>query len=238
MPNEWFKFKQFTILQDKSAMKVGTDGVLLGAWANCKNAKSVLDIGTGTGVISLMLAQRFQNITIISIDIDKDAATQAKQNFDNSPWKERLKSINISAQEFTKLQQNKFDYIISNPPYFENSLPCKNNKISIARHTVSLNINELIHTTNTLLNKTGTFAIILPEQNINYFIEKSAKNNLFCNRKLLVKPKLEKNTKRVLLELSRNKTSEQTEILIIENKERHNFTDDYKELTKNFYLKF
>ena len=121
MPNDYFKFKQFTIHQDKCAMKVGTDGVLLGAWAECANAKGILDIGTGTGLIALMIAQR-SNAKIDAVEIDETASKQAKENIKKSLWNDRIEILNISFQDFSKSTNEKYDLIVSNPPYFQNSL--------------------------------------------------------------------------------------------------------------------
>ena len=136
MPNNFFQFKNFTIYQDKCAMKVGTDGVLLGSWANASKAKSILDIGTGSGLIAIMLAQR-SNAIIYAVEIDSNAATQASENACNSPWSERLHVVNESIQGFATSSNIGFDLIVSNPPYFINSLKPTANKRMVARHTDS-----------------------------------------------------------------------------------------------------
>ncbi|MEA3444824.1 MAG: methyltransferase [Bacteroidota bacterium] len=238
MPNQWFRFKEFTVWQNKTAMKVGTDGVLLGAWANCAGAKSVLDVGTGTGLISLMLVQRFPDISVLAIDIDEDTIEQAQDNFDASPWKNRLSPKNISFQELAVSHKHKFDHIVSNPPYFENSLHAPDKKRNIARHNVNLSIDELINSASILLNKNGKLSVILPDNSIHGFLEKSKKKHLYCTRKLLLKPKKNKSVLRVLLELSFNKVLVETDTLVIENEKRHDYTEAYKDLTKGFYIKF
>ena len=155
-----FRFKQFAVEQDDVAMKVGTDGVLLGAWANCEGAKRILDIGTGTGVIALQMAQRNAEAQIHAVEIDEAAAKRARANFDNSPWAERLNVEQTAVQEFSPAE--KFDLIVSNPPYFVDSLLPPDTKRSTARHTHDLTFEELDNAVARLLAGDGKFALILP----------------------------------------------------------------------------
>ena len=159
MSNSYFKFKKFTIWHDKCAMKVGTDGVLLGAWVNVDNATKILDIGTGTGVVALMLAQR-SDAEIIGIEIDSDAAEQASCNANESSWRNRIKIIN---QDFIHYNSKElFDVIVSNPPYFKNSIKSNDDKRNLARHVSSLNYQMLVEKAASLLLPTGSFSIIVP----------------------------------------------------------------------------
>ncbi len=238
MPNQWFRFKQFTVWQDKTAMKVGTDGVLLGAWTNCEGAKTALDIGTGTGLISLMLAQRYPSLSILSIDVDMKSVYQAEENFNKSPWSNRLTAQHISLQDFVDSNDKKYDVIVSNPPYFENSLRASTNQRSLARHTISLNYNDLIESSARLLDTGGRLSVILPYPSNDKFIELAQMKQFFCIRRLFVKPKKSMGVIRVLLELGFNKEPITEDTLVIENTERHDYTNAYKELTKGFYLKF
>ncbi len=229
-----FRFKQFTIWHDKTAMKVGTDGVLLGAWVNCNNSKNILDIGTGTGLIAIMLAQK-TNSKITAIDLDTDAYLQAKENIELCEWKNRISSENISFQEFYQNQKSKFDLIVCNPPFFENSLKPQNKKREIARHTNSLPFENLIEGVSKIISDKGFFSVILPvelEQKFNNLCEQ---NLLFCVRETIVKPNYDKKAKRILLEFSKTKTEKIANILTIE-KERHNYTNEYKKITNSFYL--
>ena len=234
MPNNYFKFKQFIVFQDKCAMKVGTDGVLLGAWASANNPNNILDIGTGTGLISLMLAQRYKaNIT--AIDIDRDSFLQSTENLRNSPWADKLNSLQISLQEFAKTCNTKFDLIVSNPPYFDNSLKSIDDKRTKARHTDTLSFSDLVTNAKKLLDKDGIFSVIIPSETEILFCNIAKNNNLFCIKKTYIKPTPNKPAKRILLQFSMIETKLIISELIVEIT-RHNYTVDYINLTKDFYL--
>lgn len=236
MANQYFIFKQFTVFQERCAMKIGTDGVLLGAWADFGEAETMLDIGTGTGIIAIMAAQR-SKAKIHAIEIDSDAYRQAKENMAQCPWRERLEIQHISLQDFALSTQNTFDHIVSNPPYFAHSLKAPDKKRSLARHNDSLPFNELIHSVEKLLSRQGKFSLILPYQQEKNCIELTRSHSLFCNRKLFVLPNPQKAPKRVLLEFSRSEKECRKETIIIEKK-RHEYTEDYRRLTKDFYPAF
>ncbi len=238
MANSYFKFKQFIVHQDSAAMKVGTDSVLLGAWANVEKAKRALDIGTGTGLIALMMAQRNPVLTIDALEIDSDAFEQAKNNCSQSAWHNRLCVIHDSIQNYGVASQKKYDLIVSNPPYFSNSL--KNNciKKSTARHTDSLNYSELMEGVVKLLNSDGIFAVVLPSDVQNEFIDITQNYNFHLNRILNVKPTPAKSVKRILLEFSNSNVKICEEELVIEDKGRHQYSEKYKQLTRDFYLAF
>ena len=176
MGNSWFQFQQFRIHQDRCAMKISTDAVLLGALATGDNPKLILDIGTGTGVIALMLAQRFPKATVTAVELDKDAAEQALENFRESPFSERLEVKNIRFQEFFENQQ--FDLIVSNPPYFPDHLKSKDSKRNQALHTDELPFEELIEKSQKLLEKDGKLWIILPPRQMDYFTQSAEKVGL------------------------------------------------------------
>ncbi len=236
MPNNYFQFKQFTIYQDLAAMKVGTDGVLLGAWANLNNATKILDVGTGTGLIALMLAQRNSIAQIDAIEIDKHAYKQALINFTKSPWNDRVNGILSDFQTYKN--PTKYDLIVSNPPYFNNALKNDCSKKSTARHTDSLSYDELIHCAAQLLTDNGLFCVILPANERISFENMAKDNNLFLNKLLNVKPTPNKPFKRVLMEFSFINKKLIEETLIIEEFGRHQYSDAYKQLTKDFYLAF
>ena len=204
MPNDYFKFKQFIIHQDKCAMKVGTDGVLLGAWADCENAKSILDIGAGTGLISLMLAQR-SIAKIEAVEIDEVACVQAKENIKKSLWNDRIEIINKSFQDFSKSTNEKYDLIVSNPPYFQNSLYAPDEKRTDARHNSNLKLDDLLNGALKLLPEKGKLSIILSYLEGALFILKAAENGLFCVRQTKVLPKPDREPKRLLLEFMKEK---------------------------------
>ena len=238
MANSWFKFKQFTIEQGQSAMKVGTDGVLLGAWANVEDKNRILDIGTGTGLIALMLAQRNSNAQIDAVEIDKLASEQARGNFDNSNWAERLNNYNLSIQDFVLQTQLKYDFIISNPPYFEHSYSAKTIQRQTARETITLNFSELIAAVQKILEKEGSFAVILPYSATDGFINLTKQAGLYLNYRTNIYPTLKSEIKRVLLEFSFVENKYAEDKLVIEPTTRHKYSNEYKELTKDFYLKF
>lgn len=231
-----FKFKQFSINQDRTAMKVGTDGVLLGAWADVLNAEKVLDIGTGTAVISLMIAQRsnVNNIIIKAIEIEKEATSQAIENTNCSPWNINIEVINIGIQQYNPTI--KFDLIVSNPPFFNNSHKTPNSKRNLARHTDSLSFNSLLEKTSTLLSANGKASFIIPFYSETNFIDIASKLGLFPVRITRVKGTEESAIKRSLIELSFNKKKCLETSLTIEIS-RHVYTQDYINLTKDFYLK-
>lgn len=236
MPNPYFKFKQFTVFHDKCAMKVGIDGVLLGIWAATENCNSVLDIGTGTGLIALMLAQR-SIAAIDAIDIDENAVLQAKENVENSPWKDRIHVQKISLQELTKVCSKQYDLIVSNPPYFVNSTKTPLANRTAARHTDSLSHEELLLHTKHLLKPTGKMCIILPVVEGFQCVEHAIKMGLFCNKLVTVYPKPNALAKRLLLEFSLTPALKTNSELIIEAEERHHYSPDFSTLAKDFYLK-
>lgn len=236
MSNSYFRFKQFTVHQEHSAMKVGTDGVLLGAWAHVGNAQSVLDIGTGTGIIALMLAQR-SNAQIHAVEIDEGAARQAQENIDKSPWPQRISVSHTSFQDFAQRANTTYDLIVSNPPYFIKSLPSPQLERTVARHNELLPHNELLEGINMLLSPNGRFAGIFPYVEGNVFVAKAAKYNLFCSKRLNVMGKEGGPIKRLLLEFTRSAGVVEEATLAIRNSQRE-FTDHYMELTKEFYLAF
>lgn len=235
MSSDVFAFKQFKIKQDKCAMKVGTDAVLLGAWTNCGDAKKILDVGTGTGVLALMLAQKSE-AQIWAIDIDKDSCTEAEENANNCLWKDRLHVLNISMQEFTKVNSNDFDVIISNPPYFTDAYKAKELARNTARHTDELPFNQLIECVAKLLHDDGHFFSILPFSEAQQFISIASKNNLHLIKSTRVKTKPEKEPKRLLMMYAKKPQTHQEDELIIELDERHHYTKEYIQLTKDYYL--
>lgn len=240
MPQNSFAFKQFTILQDKCAMKVGTDAVLLGAWVKTYGVRKALDIGTGTGVIALMLAQK-SGAHIDAIDIDLDATTEAKYNANNCPWKERIHIQNISLQDFAKMNDEQYDLIVSNPPYFVDSLRSSEANRTAARHTVLLPFEDLIAGAKKLLNKEGKLYVILPVREGEQFVQLAAASGLHLRRIMRVKSTPDKIEKRWLMQFgfqSKATISDSTLVMEKDPQVRHSYTDEYKELTKEYYLQF
>ncbi len=218
-------------------MKVGTDGVLLGAWATCENAESILDIGTGTGLIALQLAQRSKAI-IDAIEIDETAALQAKENVENSPWANRINILAQSFQDFSSNCKKQYDLLVSNPPYFENSLKSANDKKNKARHTDSLSPEEILHRSKTLLSKNGRLCLILPVKEAEKFLLLGKENGWYCEQKTAVIPRIGSQAKRALIALKQGAGICYENELIIETAERHAYSAAYKQLTKDFYLNF
>ena len=232
-----FRFKQFTVANERSAMKVGTDGVLLGAWVRLRDSDlSLLDVGTGTGVIALMLAQRSVSVgsRISAVDIDPLSVEEAGMNFRNSSWRERLEARYL---DFRTMEGGRFDLIVSNPPYFINSLKAPEQRRSTARHTDSLSYSELVGSAVRNLAPGGRLAVILPAQESFAFIDEAVRRGLAITRKTLVRTTENNPPKRILIEASSGECSiEEETVLTIQD--ASGFTAPYKDLTRDFYLKF
>jgi tRNA1Val (adenine37-N6)-methyltransferase len=235
-----FQFKEFTIQQDKSAMKIGTDGVLLGAWCTVDTyPDSILDIGAGTGVIALMLAQRSDAMTIDAVEVDADGYEQTVENFEKSDWGDRLYCYNATFQEFADeiaAEEERYDLIVSNPPFYTDEYETNNEARNKARFTTSLSFEELNLGVSKILSLLGKYVVIIPFKEEDSFINLAKQHNLFLNRVCRVQGNKLSEIKRSLLEFSFSKTEIKTEHLIIENA-RHQYTKEYIELTKDFYLK-
>lgn len=232
-----FKFKQFTVQQDKCAMKIGTDGVLLGAWTSIENNPfSILDIGAGTGILSLMLAQRSSAETIDAIEIDDDAYEQCVNNFEASPWGDRLFCYHASLEEFVEDIDEQYELIICNPPYYSEDYKTENSSRDLARFQDAMPFEHLVKSISKLLSQEGLFSVIIPFKEEETFIDLASKYNLFPNRILHVKGNPTSEIKRSLMEFSFRENDTKISELIIET-ERHQYTEDYINLTKDFYLK-
>ncbi len=238
MSNASFAFKQFVIKQEQSAMKVNTDAVLLGSWINPNGAETILDIGTGTGVIALMLAQKSKAI-ITAIDIDKDSADEAIYNVQTSIFNQRIVVENIAFQVFQKKHTKQFNLIVTNPPYFVGSLPNSDTNRTNARHTNTLSFYDLIKGVKVLLAPKGKFCLILPKTEAMQFREMAEQEGFHLSKLLRVRTRADKDSeKRHLMQFEITPTEFSEETLAIEKGERHDFTDAYKNLTKDFYLNF
>lgn len=218
-------------------MKVSTDAILLGAWVKIENAGEILDIGTGTGLISLMLAQR-STASITAIEIETNAHNEARNNFAKSPWMDRIRLFHTSFQRFTEIYPNKFDLIISNPPYFENDLPPADEVRLTAKHTVQLSFRDLLSGSRRLLLSSGRLSVILPVRQGKIFTGLAGKNGLWLSRLTEVKASQEKNPHRWLMEFRLSESLTEKTELIIEKQDHSGYTEQFKELTGDFYLTF
>lgn len=234
-----FVFKQFSVNQNRCAMKIGTDGVLLGAWASVENNPfAILDIGAGTGIISLMLAQRCNAEIIDAIEIDAAAYEQCVDNFESSPWGDRLFCYHASLNEFVDEIDDKYDLIISNPPFYSEDFKTDNKQRDIARFQDALPFNHLIQSATKLLTEDGKFTVIIPFKEEKHFIKIASTHNLYINKILHVKGNPNSQIKRSLLEFSFQESDiEITKNMLIIETDRHKYTSDYINLTKDFYLK-
>ena len=237
MSNTWFRFKQFTIEQEHAAMKVGTDGVLLGAWAKVPGPGSmVLDVGTGTGLIALMIAQRTKEVMLDALEIDPSSVRQAQENFQNSPWKERITCIHSSFQEYASQSKQLYDLIICNPPFFSASYLTPSKEKNLARHDDSLSLEDLFKASLLLLKSTGHINLILPVQKEVQALDRAREHQMHCTRRTRVFPTPGKPTHRVLLEFSVLPGVCEEDTLTIETGKRHSYSGKYLSLTNEFYL--
>ena len=237
MANPYFKFTQFGVYHDRSSLKVGTDAVLLGAWAEVADAKHILDIGTGSGVIALMLAQR-SPAQIDAIDIDEESTKQAQENFSDSLWSERLRVHNISLKDFTATAKAKYDSVVSNPPYFTDSFKPADPQRFSARHNDQLPIHELAENAAKLLSASGKFCVILPVKEAGLLTAALRNLGLFPEKELWVYSFTGKEVFRKLILFGRNETNCLREELTIETAPGQGYSKEYVELTRAYYLNF
>lgn len=236
MPNPYFEFKHFTVYHDRCAMKVGTDGVLLGAWVDVTDSKKVLDVGTGSGLIALMVAQRNTRCIIDAIDVDSDAVVQTEINVRKSPFNQRINCKRISVQDLARNCNQKYDTIVSNPPFFAQSLKSPDSRRTMARHTDSLSVDELVRAASLLLSDNGYFSVIYPYGVKEIILGEAARAGLYPLRIMNILPTPISIPKRVMIEFGKTKTIARENELIIET-ERHIYSPEFRELAKDFYLK-
>lgn len=233
-----FSFKQFSIQQDRCAMKIGTDGVLLGAWTPIENNPfSILDIGAGTGVIALMLAQRSNAEQIDALEIDEEAYEQSVDNFENSPWSDRLFCFHAGLDEFVEEPEDEYDLIVSNPPFYTDDYKSENEQRDLARFADAMPFEDLIEATALLLSENGVFSVIIPFKEEESFLALAVAYELYPLKITRVKGTPTTEIKRSLLAFSRNENTIITPGELIIETSRHQYTTEYIELTKDFYLK-
>jgi tRNA1Val (adenine37-N6)-methyltransferase len=235
MPNDFFKFKQFVIKQDRSAMKVCTDSCLFGAWTALQidHAEKVLDIGTGTGLLALMLAQKTRS-KIDAIESDPDAAVQAKENISVSPWSERIRLIQDDVRYF--LAPACYDFIITNPPFFESHLRSPEIKKNKAKHDTSLTLDQLILLIDKLLKPEGFFSILLPEQRAVYFENLAKANGFFLHKKLTMHQTTAHAPFRNICLFGYQKPVRSVEDSLIIKVEDGNYSEEFTSILKDYYL--
>ena len=232
-----FQFKQFSLSDEGCAMKIGTDGVLLGSVAATYPGTKVLDIGTGCGLIALMISQENPG-KITAIEPEEGAVNIALENVNNSPWSERIEIIKCRLQDFSASVKEKFDLVVCNPPYFSNSLQSPDPERNLARHSDSLPSSDLFRGVSDIINPEGIFLIIIP---VNQEIQAERLGSLHalnCRRKILVSPAPGRKPVRIIMAFSPTPCPLVSEQISIENGIRHHFSDAYKKLTGKFYLKF
>lgn len=234
----FFQFKEFTIEQDRCAMKIGTDGVLLGAWTSLDNNPfSVLDIGTGTGIIALMIAQRSSAEQIDALEIDENAYEQAVENFENSLWADRLFCYHAALDEFTEEMDEEYDLIVSNPPFYTEDYLSNTKARDLARFAMAMPFDELIEAVSVLLSEEGLFSVIIPFKEETNFITTAISFKLYPSKITRVKGNPDAEIKRSLLSFTRTQNEGYPVNELIIETTRHQYTPEYTELTKDFYLK-
>jgi len=235
MANDWFRFREFLVEQDQCAMKVGTDSILLGAWCGIENCSNILDIGTGTGIIALMCAQR-SSASVFGIEIDQKAAEQSKRNFAQSPWPDRLTLINGDIRDSTALPLQKFDLLVCNPPYFADSLLSRDKDRNKARHNTTLNLNELIISGIELISRKGKICLILPPDRFEEIEQSFDKKNLKLIRKTTVSSRPGTRIIRVMAEWAFIPKKPVISHLNIYKENSNEYHPEFDSLTKAFYL--
>lgn len=233
-----FQFKQFGVNQDQCAMKIGTDGVLLGAWTPIENhPKNILDIGTGTGIIALMLAQRSNAQQIDALEIDENAYEQAVDNFENSPWSDRLFCFHAGLDEFVEEPEDEYDLIISNPPFYSEDFRSENEQRDLARFQEAMPFEDLIEAAALLLSETGIFSVIIPFKEEEKFIDLANEYDLFPIKITRVKGTPTSEIKRSLLAFRKYELAVLSADELVIETSRHQYTAEYIALTQGFYLK-
>lgn len=232
-----FHFKKFSLSDANCGMKIGTDGVLLGSLAATYNSHPVLDVGTGCGLIALMIAQKNQ-ADITAIEIDRGALSQASENIKNSPWLDRIKVINTSFQEFASNTDHRFGLVVCNPPFFHNSLKPGCTKRSDARHSSLLSPHELLAGAKDILTHSGSLLIIIPYDQRDLYTGIACELDMYITRTIVIYPNPTKTPVRLILEISLNYRPLSEDTLCIEDNKRHEYSSKYRNLTKDYYLHF
>ena len=236
MPNPHFQFKQFTVRQDRSALKVGTDGLLLGAWTDYSGAKRILDIGTGTGLLALIAAQRNPEAMIDAVEIDDASAEQAAENAAASPWAERIRVHRMDARRMKASEP--YDIIICNPPFYPGEMSSADERVGVAKHSAGLAFDELTGLVDRLLAQRGRWNVILPKNRVLDFDGQAEQAGLKASRQCDVRYLASKPPKRVLFELRRGEQATTNEEITVEESGPLDYSGKYRELLSDLMLKF
>ncbi len=236
MPNDFFQFKRFTVRQDRSALKVGTDGVLLGAWADYSGAKRILDIGTGTGLLALIAAQRNPEATIDAVEIDDASAEQAEENVAASPWADRIRVHRMDVRRMRASEP--YDVIICNPPFYPGEMASADERVDVAKHGAGLMFPELVELVDRVLAPHGRLSVILPKNRAFDFVGDAERLEIFPSRECDVRYLASKPPKRILLELKRGEQATTSEEITIEESGPFDYSKRYRELLSDLMLKF
>ena len=230
-----FFFKKFALFHHRSTMKIGTDAILLARWLEVSTDDEVLDIGTGCGLIPLMLAQKGIK-SADAVEIDKDSCEEAAQNFSNSAWKSQLFAINDDIKHYSEICTKKYDLVVSNPPFFfGDNIPEKQRK-GLARHTNTLNYTELLRSARQLLKPSGRFALVLPALESKTFLKDAENQGFFLEKEMKIIPIEGKEPNRINMQLVVNQTDKmESETFVLRNAD-HSFTKEYKDFLKDYYL--
>jgi tRNA1Val (adenine37-N6)-methyltransferase len=240
MGNDRFDFKQFTIRQPENVFRVGTDGVLLGAWAATGGSDPgrILDIGTGTGLIALMMAQRFPQASITAIEPDRDSYQTAAANVSMSPWPVAIGVLNLTLEEFAASTRDRFDLVVANPPFFRDALKNPDPAKAGFRHAGALTTKMIIDHSGALLREDGRLCMVLPWAEGNVFIAEAALKGLYCSAMVKVRPLPHSPFNRMLLEFTKDRRVPRVKILTLGHPSKGGYTEDYMDLTREFYLSF
>ncbi len=230
-----FRFRQFSMHHHRSTMKIGTDAVLLGIWTAVEGATTILDVGTGSGVIALLLASRASHAAIDAVDIDEDSCREAAENFDRSPFKERMRVFHDDFQRFSASRNEKYDLIVSNPPFFVNDMPSSHAKKVLARHTQTMDYRSLLKGAVKLLAPGGNFSLVLPYAQKQFFVSLAAERGLYLQREMLIFPKPCYPPNRINMQFGFEKTGLRSEKFVIRN-EDGSFTPMYKAFVGDYYI--
>jgi tRNA1Val (adenine37-N6)-methyltransferase len=233
-----FTFKQFFIAHDRCAMKVNTDAIILGAWADVAQAKSILDIGTGSGLIALMLAQRTsETVCIDAIELEQQACLQADDNFTRSPWRNKLRTVCQDVTLYAEQTDRRYDLIVTNPPYFDTGCDCHSDARSLARYTSALSHRQLLNCCRRLLTENGRACFVLPFSVATAFLRLAQNLGWHCGHKLAVRDSEIKTPHLLLFELAPYQLIESEDCLTLRQSDRQ-YSREFRELTKDFYLFF